>query len=249
MTDRPEFPLYKGVGWFLTLASLVGFLLILAFKPNRYGQLFDPVFLVTETYSVLLLAVAVLSWLSTRIEKIRFIHPTIAILFTSASFFDEPNASLWILYFSFAVALLLQYGYLKRKPVLKLFILGVFLISGSIIGGFINGYPLANALMPAFVIPAYLLGMYWVFRSRLRKFMLKKPVLNLKAIGLSRSEAQAIEKVLLMGLSVKEASDRMNCSPSTVNNHLAKAYDKLGTDHTQAAAVRHLSDFLVVWKD
>jgi len=183
---------------------------------------------ISDPYVLIQLGAALVFFISSRSDKLYFIQPIIFLVIAPINFLDSHDSFYGLGFFVIAVLLLFKIGFFQRRRILKMVGLLVYLYGWELFATLRSGRSRGLSLTPVFFVTVFLAYLYILYREKIIVYLKEpKPVLDLKAKGLSETERiyiQALDK----GESPKEIAAEHNVSASTVRNTLARAYKKLG---------------------
>lgn len=176
--------------------------------------------------------------LSTVKRRFSFIQPLLFLFVSSFTMVPRPNSIYGIGLFISGVILLYKGGYLERRRLIKLSLLGLYLYAMLFYAAFGKGFYSTYAIGPLFFTTAFLAFLYLIFKEQVVVYLKeKKPVLSLRERGLSEAES-AYVRAVARGLSPKEMAVEFGVSESTIRNTMSRAYKKLGVaDKADLAAM------------
>lgn len=183
---------------------------------------------ISHPYIGLQFFIALLFYLSTRSRKLYFIQPAIFLVIAPINFLDSHDSFYGLGFFVMAVLLLFKIGFFTRHRIPKFISLFVYLYGWELFAAFRSGRYTELSLTPVFFVTVFLLYLYILYKEKIIVYLNEpKPVLDLRAMGLSQTERLYIA-ALGNGRSFKEVALERGISESTIRNSLARAYKKLG---------------------
>ncbi|NLJ47054.1 MAG: helix-turn-helix transcriptional regulator [Treponema sp.] len=179
-------------------------------------------------YVLIQLAAATVFYVSTLSKSLNYLQPLVFLTIAPINFLDSHESFYGLGFFVMAILLLFKIGFFDRGRIPKILGLLLYLYGWELFAALRAGRNREYSLTPVFFVTVFLVYLYILYKDQIIVYLKQpKPLLDLKAKGISDSEASYI-LALARGLNVKEIAGKFEVSESTVRNTLARAYKKLG---------------------
>lgn len=166
--------------------------------------------------------------------KLRVGEPYVLLLLAIIPYLEFAESLYGFGFFAVGAIMLFADGQLTRRPLLKLPLLGGYLLSLLIASNIFNRTEPGVIVGEILFMTTFFLYLFLTFQDKIIVFVkAAKPVVKLQERGLSSKETEHL-LALLEGKSMKEIAWAQGVKESTVRNSLSRTYHKLGfTDKTQ----------------
>jgi len=225
---------FRKTGLLFAAVFLAGYLLNIVNSISESRDLVSN--LLSFNQIILLLAIAMFL-ASAFVVKLRYLQPIVFLTIGVIPILQEPGAISGLTFFMMGMVLLERAGFFLKFRVLKIIISILFLMTVELIAVFTSGDLIRRAIEPTFMIMAFGLFLWFLYKERLVIIMREpRPRVSLTEKGLSPAERLFVMKTL-SGKSQKEIAFDYELSESTIRNTLARAYKKLDVEDKTALAI------------
>lgn len=178
--------------------------------------------------------ISILFFLALRYPRVRLVEPFLFLAISTIPFFQSPESIFGFGFFAVGSIMLFVDGHLSRRPMLKLILLGLYLLTLLIASSILTRTSIETTLALPLYMVAFFLFIFLTFQDKIIVFVrASKPVVRLSEHGLTDKEVAHLQ-ALLAGHSMKEIAWQHGVKESTIRNSLSRAYHRLGfTDKAQ----------------
>ena len=191
------------------------------------------------------MAMAILLFLSAKIDKFSWIQPALFLVATPIAIMDDYRGFYGLGFFALAILLLYRIAFFQNHKAVKLGILLVIFYASETVSALKMGKNSFASFFPLFFMTAFLLLLYFAYEEKLIVYLKEpKPVISLAARGFTPLEASYIFAVIA-GKTAKEMAYEMQVSESTARNNIARSFHKLGLNDRHEFTILSMKNDIV----